>query len=105
MLLFPEAHTFVRECNEVVNEAHDKDPYHLPPALKELEGTTHVLQFHFDKGAKLGQPDFKLNSVFKPKTLALMPPKADSAAISSTSQDTEDAIAIITGKNKVTVTM
>ncbi|GJZ69314.1 hypothetical protein Tco_0632864 [Tanacetum coccineum] len=101
----PEVHTFVRDCNEVVNEAHDKDPYHLPPALKELEGTIHVFQFHFGKGAKLGQPDFKLNGVNKPKTLALKPSTTDSTATSSTSQDTEDAIEITTGKNKVTVTM
>ncbi|GKE60751.1 hypothetical protein Tco_1511118 [Tanacetum coccineum] len=55
---------------EVVNNIEDKDPYHLPDALKQLEDTTHIFQYHFGKGARPGQPDFRIDIVFKP----LVPP-------------------------------
>ncbi|GKC14073.1 hypothetical protein Tco_1010855 [Tanacetum coccineum] len=67
----------------------------------DIRGTLAASRFTLAN--ELNHGNFKINGVFKPKTLALMPPTTDSAATSSTSQDTEDAIAITTAKNKVDV--
>ncbi|GJT20029.1 RNA-directed DNA polymerase, eukaryota [Tanacetum coccineum] len=45
----PEAHDFVPDCNEVVNGIEDKDTHHVPDALKQVENTTHIFQYHFGK--------------------------------------------------------
>ncbi|GKD65393.1 DNA helicase [Tanacetum coccineum] len=37
-----QANTLTRDCKEVLEEIADKDPYTLPPSLKELEGITHT---------------------------------------------------------------
>ncbi|GJZ83397.1 DNA helicase [Tanacetum coccineum] len=69
-----QANTLTRDCNEVLAETMNKDPYTLPPSLKELEGTTHTFQFHFDTGSTAKRPDFILDIVFKNPTLALPAP-------------------------------
>nr|GEX11953.1 hypothetical protein [Tanacetum cinerariifolium] len=42
----PEAHTFVPDCNEVVNAAANKDNRDVPNALKQVENTTYRLEAH-----------------------------------------------------------
>ncbi|GJV95745.1 hypothetical protein Tco_1547322 [Tanacetum coccineum] len=69
-----QANTLTRDCNEVLAETINKDPYTLPPSLEELEGTTHTFQFHFDTGSTAKRPDFILETVFKNPTLALPAP-------------------------------
>ncbi|GKB71935.1 hypothetical protein Tco_0933347 [Tanacetum coccineum] len=72
-----EAHTFVPYCNEVVNGADNKDTHHVPTALKQLENTTYIFQYHFGKGARPEDPDFTLDVAFKPSPqplLSLPPP-------------------------------
>ncbi|GJY01472.1 hypothetical protein Tco_0359624 [Tanacetum coccineum] len=101
-----------KAASPVYNKSRHLENQHKKTMLQRWNGNNIVDMFQpkssyfrtrLQRGAKPGQPDFKLNGVNKPKTLALKPPTADSAATSSTSQDTEDAIAITTGKNKVTV--
>ncbi|GKB68902.1 DNA helicase [Tanacetum coccineum] len=41
----PEAHTFVPDCNEVVNAAANKDTSDVPNALKQVENTTYRYYF------------------------------------------------------------
>ncbi|GJY46764.1 nucleic acid-binding, OB-fold protein, partial [Tanacetum coccineum] len=43
-----QANCLVKDINELLAETPDRNPYHLPAALKELEGTNHIFQFHFD---------------------------------------------------------
>nr|GEV26095.1 hypothetical protein [Tanacetum cinerariifolium] len=69
-----QVNTLTRDCNEVLAETMNKDPYTFPPSLKELEGTTHTFQFHFDTGSTTKRPDFILDTVFKNPTLALPAP-------------------------------
>ncbi|GKD78420.1 hypothetical protein Tco_1341041, partial [Tanacetum coccineum] len=73
------------------------------PVLAQKLILSYETATSFTLANELNHGNFKINGVFKPKTLALMPPTTDSAATSSTSQDTEDAIAITTAKNKVDV--
>nr|GEV99382.1 DNA helicase [Tanacetum cinerariifolium] len=37
------ANTLIKDCDDILAELLDKDQYKLPSALKELEGTTHVI--------------------------------------------------------------
>ncbi|GJY18130.1 RNA-directed DNA polymerase, eukaryota, reverse transcriptase zinc-binding domain protein [Tanacetum coccineum] len=67
-----EAHSFVPDCNEVVNAAEIKDIRHLPDALKQFENTGYIFQYHFGKGAKPRHPDFKLDVAFKPSPEPLL---------------------------------
>ncbi|GKD26946.1 hypothetical protein Tco_1233160, partial [Tanacetum coccineum] len=62
----PEAHTFVPECNTVVNSIEDKDNHHVPMALKQAEGQAYIFQYHFGQNARPGYPNFTLNAVLKP---------------------------------------
>ncbi|GKA13049.1 hypothetical protein Tco_0692595 [Tanacetum coccineum] len=66
------AHDFVPDCNEVVNETKDKDTHHVPDALKQVENTTPIFQYHFGKGARPGDPEFNLDAVIKPTTQPLL---------------------------------
>ncbi|GJR06562.1 DNA helicase [Tanacetum coccineum] len=68
-----QANTLTRDVNEVVAELADKDPFTLPPSLRELEGTTHIFQFYFDTMATSRRPDFILDKVFERPVLALPP--------------------------------
>nr|GEV15652.1 nucleic acid-binding, OB-fold protein [Tanacetum cinerariifolium] len=43
----------------------DNDQYKLPSALKELEGTTHVFQFHFDSRSSSRRRNLVLDRVFE----------------------------------------
>ncbi|GJZ17940.1 DNA helicase [Tanacetum coccineum] len=70
---FSEAHTFTTNVNEVVEQLVDKNPYILPPNLQQLQGTTHIFQFHFDSMTSSRRPDFVLDRVF-PKTQLTLPP-------------------------------
>ncbi|GJZ64077.1 DNA helicase [Tanacetum coccineum] len=69
-----QTNTLTRDVNEVLAELAYKDPYTLPPSLKQLEGTTHTFQFHFDTMVTARRPDLVLDKVFPNPTLALPPP-------------------------------
>ncbi|GJX82942.1 DNA helicase [Tanacetum coccineum] len=69
-----QANSLTRDCNELLAERTDKDPYQLPSSLKDLEGTTHTFQFHFDAGSTLKKRDFVLDRVFKNTILPLPAP-------------------------------
>ncbi|GKD43187.1 hypothetical protein Tco_1267832, partial [Tanacetum coccineum] len=62
----PEAHTFVPDCNTIVNTMQDKDTSHVPAELKQTEGHTYIFQYHFGQKAKPGYPNFKLDAVLQP---------------------------------------
>ncbi|GJW04240.1 hypothetical protein Tco_1563096, partial [Tanacetum coccineum] len=62
----PEAHTFAPNCNEVVSGADNKNTHHIPTALKQLENTACIFQYHFGKGARPEDLDFTLDAAFKP---------------------------------------
>ncbi|GKA68952.1 hypothetical protein Tco_0775016, partial [Tanacetum coccineum] len=55
-----QANSLTRDCNELLAEITDKDPYRLPSSLKDLEGTTHTFRFHFDTRSTSNGPDFVL---------------------------------------------
>ncbi|GKE50040.1 hypothetical protein Tco_1481298 [Tanacetum coccineum] len=59
-----EANSLVKDCTELLNELPDKNPYQLLLALKELEGTTHTFQFHFDINNTHKRKVFVLDIVF-----------------------------------------
>ncbi|GJU24311.1 nucleic acid-binding, OB-fold protein, partial [Tanacetum coccineum] len=50
-----------------------QNPYILPPNLQQLQGTTHIFQFHFDSMTSSRRPNFVLDRVF-PKTQLTLPP-------------------------------
>ncbi|GKA51523.1 DNA helicase [Tanacetum coccineum] len=68
----PEAHTFLPDCNDVVKNAENKDKRQVPDALKQLENTKHIFQYHFGKGAKPVDPDFNLDVAFQPSPQPLL---------------------------------
>nr|GEV38634.1 nucleic acid-binding, OB-fold protein [Tanacetum cinerariifolium] len=70
-----QAHTLTRNVNEVVAELKDKNPFALPLCLQQLQGTTHIFQFHFDTMSSSRRPDFVLDKVFPTPTLALPQPE------------------------------
>ncbi|GJT13486.1 hypothetical protein Tco_0860528 [Tanacetum coccineum] len=57
--------TLIRDCNDILAELPNKDPYELPSTLKELEGTKHVFQFHFDSGSSYRRRNLVLDRVFE----------------------------------------
>ncbi|GJZ43097.1 hypothetical protein Tco_0590352 [Tanacetum coccineum] len=63
--LSAEAHTFIPDCNEVVNAAANKDTRDVPIALKQVENTTYIFHYQFDKGPYPNDPDFTLDVAFK----------------------------------------
>ncbi|GKB87829.1 kinase-like domain, phloem protein 2-like protein [Tanacetum coccineum] len=67
-----EAHTFVPECNKVVNVVEDKDTCHVSDALKQVENNTYIFHYHIGKGAKPGDPDFNLDASFKSATQLIL---------------------------------
>ncbi|GJT18449.1 E3 ubiquitin protein ligase RGLG2-like protein [Tanacetum coccineum] len=69
---FSQAHTFVLECNEVVNAADNKDNRHLPEILKQLENKTYVFRYRFGKRARPEHPNFSLDVAFKPSAQPLL---------------------------------
>ncbi|GJW22093.1 DNA helicase [Tanacetum coccineum] len=66
--------SLARDCNELLAKITDKDPYRIPQSLKQLEGTTHTFQFHFDTWSTSKRLDFILDIVFKNPTLSLPAP-------------------------------
>nr|GEX41943.1 DNA helicase PIF1, ATP-dependent [Tanacetum cinerariifolium] len=68
----PDAHTFVPDCNSVVNSIEDKDTYHVPSILSQAEGHRYIFQYHFGKKAKPRRPNFTLNVVLKLSTQPLL---------------------------------
>ncbi|GJT35770.1 nucleic acid-binding, OB-fold protein [Tanacetum coccineum] len=82
-----QASTLTRDYNELLAELLEKDPYRLPSTLKDLEGTTHTFQFHFDSESTSKRLDFVLDRVFKPTMLSLTAPSAQNIAPASTSQE------------------
>ncbi|GJU35943.1 DNA helicase [Tanacetum coccineum] len=69
-----QANCLVKDINELLAECLDRNPYHLPPALKELEGTTYIFQFHFDVNSTSSRKVFVLDTVFKETVLPLPAP-------------------------------
>nr|GEX05894.1 DNA helicase [Tanacetum cinerariifolium] len=67
-----EAHSFVPDCNTVVNTIEDKDTNHAPSILKEAEGHVYIFQYHFGQKARAGYPNFTLDVVLKPVTEPLL---------------------------------
>nr|GEW14837.1 ATP-dependent DNA helicase PIF1-like [Tanacetum cinerariifolium] len=68
----PEAHTFVPNCNTIVNTIEDKDNNHVPSVLKHAEGHVYIFRLRFGQKAKLGYPNFTLDAVLKPVTTPLL---------------------------------
>nr|GEX94959.1 nucleic acid-binding, OB-fold protein [Tanacetum cinerariifolium] len=69
-----QLNSLIKDCNELLAELFEKNPYKLPSALKELEGTTHIFQFHFDTNSTSRKKDFVLDTVFTNTILPLTPP-------------------------------
>ncbi|GJV52664.1 DNA helicase [Tanacetum coccineum] len=61
----PEAHTFVPDCNTVVNTIEDRDTTHVPTVLKQAEGHTYIFQYRFGQNARVGYPNFTLVAVLQ----------------------------------------
>ncbi|GKD02616.1 hypothetical protein Tco_1177590, partial [Tanacetum coccineum] len=59
-----KANTLTKDCDQVLPEIEHEDRYQLLPSQKELEGTKHIFQFHFDTGITAKRPDFVLDTVF-----------------------------------------
>ncbi|GJX26467.1 DNA helicase [Tanacetum coccineum] len=51
-----QANSLIRDCNELLAELSNKDPYQLPSTLRDLECTAHIFQFHFDAGNTTTKP-------------------------------------------------
>ncbi|GKD68704.1 hypothetical protein Tco_1322794 [Tanacetum coccineum] len=67
-------HHLIRDCNDILAELPNKNPYELPSALTNLEGTTHVFQFHFDSGSTSRRRDLVLDKVLETAVLPLPAP-------------------------------
>ncbi|GKA12140.1 DNA helicase [Tanacetum coccineum] len=75
-----QANSLIKDCNDLLAKLPDRNPYQLPPALKELEGTTHIFQFHFDTNSTSRRKDFVLDTVFKKIALPLPAPLVEHVA-------------------------
>nr|GFB38854.1 nucleic acid-binding, OB-fold protein [Tanacetum cinerariifolium] len=62
----PEAHTFVPDCNIIVNTIEDKDNNHVPSVLKQAEGHVYIFRLRFGQKARPRYPNFTLDAVLKP---------------------------------------
>nr|GEX32870.1 DNA helicase [Tanacetum cinerariifolium] len=71
--------SLIKDCNELLAELSDKNPYNLPSVLKELEGTTHIFQFHFDTNSTTRKKDFVLDTVFTNTRLSVPTPTIEHA--------------------------
>nr|GEV22944.1 nucleic acid-binding, OB-fold protein [Tanacetum cinerariifolium] len=80
-----QANSLTSDCNELLAEFIDKDPYHLPSTLKEFEDTTRIFQFHFNSESTKRKRDFVLDRVFKHQSLPLPGPPVKSDTLPSTS--------------------
>ncbi|GJY21398.1 hypothetical protein Tco_0393964 [Tanacetum coccineum] len=69
-----KANTLTKDCDQVLPEIEHEDRYQLPPSQKELEGTKHIFQFHFDTGITAKRPDFVLDKVIDINPLPLPGP-------------------------------
>ncbi|GKD19939.1 DNA helicase, partial [Tanacetum coccineum] len=69
-----QANALIRDCNDILAELPNKNPYELPSALTNLEGTTHVFQFHFDSGSTSRRRDLVLDKVLETAVLPLPAP-------------------------------
>nr|GEX84257.1 hypothetical protein [Tanacetum cinerariifolium] len=92
-----EAHTFVPDCNTIVNTIKDKDTSHLPIVLTQAEGHTYIFQYHFGQQSKPGYPNFTLDAVLQPLLVVPAPETIKSPA----AQVLEEASV---GKNTTTAT-
>ena len=57
----PAAHSLVPHITEVLPYIPNKDPYTLPPILKDLENTKQRFRIHVGKGSRRGYPNFILD--------------------------------------------
>nr|GEV24287.1 DNA helicase [Tanacetum cinerariifolium] len=97
----PEAHTFVADCNKIVNTTEDKDTSHLPTVLTQTEGHTYIFQHHFGQQAKPWYPNFTLDAVLQPVTKPLLALPAAETIKTPAAQVLEEASV---GKNTTTTT-
>nr|GEV41507.1 helitron helicase-like domain-containing protein [Tanacetum cinerariifolium] len=67
-----EAHTFMPDCNTIVNTIEDKDTTHVPIVLTQTEGHTYIFQYRFGQQAKPGYLKFTLDAVLQPLTKPLL---------------------------------
>nr|GEU77779.1 putative ribonuclease H-like domain-containing protein [Tanacetum cinerariifolium] len=58
--------TLIKDCDDILAELPDKDQYKLSFALKDLEGTTHVFQFHFNSGSRSRRQQPRASQVPEP---------------------------------------
>nr|GEZ04211.1 amino acid permease 6-like [Tanacetum cinerariifolium] len=80
-----QANSLTSDCNELLAELIDKDPYHVPSTLTELEDTTHIFQLHFDSESTKRKKDCVLDRVFKHQPLPLPALSVESVTLSSAS--------------------
>ncbi|GKB97189.1 DNA helicase [Tanacetum coccineum] len=99
----PEAHTFVPDCNEVVNAVENKDTRHIPVALKKFENATYIFQYHFGKGATAGNPDFTLDAAFKPSSQPLLGLPAPESATSPPQEIMEETSSAMTPRGEARI--
>ncbi|PWA35704.1 nucleic acid-binding, OB-fold protein [Artemisia annua] len=57
----PAAHSLVPNITELLSYVPDKDPYMLPPIIKDLENTKRRFRIHVGKGSRRGYPNFILD--------------------------------------------
>ena len=57
----PAAHSLVPHITEILPYIPNKDPYTLPPILKDLENTKQRFRIHVGKGSRRGYPNFILD--------------------------------------------
>ncbi|PWA34426.1 nucleic acid-binding, OB-fold protein [Artemisia annua] len=81
----PAAHSLVPNITEVLSYVPDRDPYTLPPIVKDLENTKRRFRIHVGKGSRRGYPNFILDhAADAPTPLFDEPPASPGNATSST---------------------
>ncbi|PWA64669.1 helitron helicase-like domain-containing protein [Artemisia annua] len=81
----PAAHSLVPNIAEVLSYVPDRDPYTLPPIIKDLENTKRRFRIHVGKGSRRGYPNFILDhAADTPTPLFDEPPASPGEASSST---------------------
>ncbi|PWA53954.1 nucleic acid-binding, OB-fold protein [Artemisia annua] len=58
----PAAHSLVPNITKLLSYVPDRDPYTLPPIIKDLENTKRRFQIHLGKGSRRGYPKFILDN-------------------------------------------
>ncbi|PWA74085.1 hypothetical protein CTI12_AA254430 [Artemisia annua] len=81
----PAAHSLVPTITELLSYVPEKDPYTLPPIIKDLENTRRRFRIHVGKGSRRGYPNFILDhATDAPTPLSEQTPTTPEEATSST---------------------